>query len=55
MGRLRIREGAALYAQLGIPQRTEIEFFDGGHEIHGVGTFRFLREQLKWRGDGQGR
>jgi cephalosporin-C deacetylase-like acetyl esterase len=43
------------YGQLGIPQRTEIEFFDGGHEIHGVGTFRFLHEQLKWPGDGRGR
>ncbi|MFP4058316.1 MAG: dienelactone hydrolase family protein [Candidatus Brocadiia bacterium] len=37
-----------LYATLGIPERTEIEFFDGPHEIHGVGTFRFLHRHLRW-------
>ncbi|MBL9171160.1 MAG: dienelactone hydrolase family protein [Verrucomicrobiales bacterium] len=37
-----------LYAQLGIPERTEIEYFDGPHTIHGVGTFRFLHHHLKW-------
>jgi dienelactone hydrolase len=37
-----------LYAQLGIPGRTEIEFFDGAHEIHGVGTFAFLHRHLGW-------
>ncbi|MBL9209547.1 MAG: hypothetical protein JNL92_03715 [Opitutaceae bacterium] len=37
-----------LYAQLGIPQRTEIEFFSGAHEIHGVGTFAFLHRHLDW-------
>jgi cephalosporin-C deacetylase-like acetyl esterase len=37
-----------LYAELGIPERTRIEFFLGPHEIHGVGTFEFLREKLKW-------
>jgi cephalosporin-C deacetylase-like acetyl esterase len=36
-----------LYAKLGIADRTEIEFFSGGHEIHGVGTFEFLRRHLK--------
>ena len=36
------------YALLGIPERTEIEFFKGPHEIHGVGTFRFLHRHLKW-------
>ncbi len=35
-----------LYTQLGIPERTEIEFFDGPHQIHGVGTFRFLKRWL---------
>ncbi len=35
-----------LYADLGIPERTEIEFFDGPHEIHGAGTFRFLERHL---------
>ncbi|GMU22413.1 MAG: hypothetical protein AMXMBFR13_24990 [Phycisphaerae bacterium] len=37
-----------LYAKLGIPERTEIEFFPGGHEIHGVGTFSFLKRHLGW-------
>jgi hypothetical protein len=37
-----------LYAQLGIPQRTEIEFFDGGHVINGLGTFDFLHRRLHW-------
>lgn len=37
-----------LYADLKIPQRTTIEFFDGPHTIHGVGTFAFLHEHLKW-------
>jgi len=35
-----------LYADLKIPDRTTIEFFDGPHTIHGVGTFKFLHEQL---------
>jgi cephalosporin-C deacetylase-like acetyl esterase len=34
------------YAKLKLPERTEIEFFPGGHEIHGVGTFAFLKEHL---------
>ncbi len=37
-----------LYAKLKIPGRTEIEFFDGGHEIRGKGTFAFLDKHLKW-------
>jgi hypothetical protein len=37
-----------LYAQLGITDRTEIEFFDGGHMIHGQGTFAFLHRHLRW-------
>ena len=37
-----------LYADLKIPERTRIEFFDGPHTIHGVGTFEFLHEQLNW-------
>lgn len=36
------------YAKLGIPERTEIEFFQGGHEINGQGTFRFLDRHLNW-------
>lgn len=34
------------YSKLHIAERTTIEFFDGGHEIHGVGTYRFLQEHL---------
>ena len=37
-----------LYADLKIPDRAEIEFFDGPHTIHGVGTFEFLHKHLKW-------
>ena len=37
-----------LYAKLGIPERTEIEFFNGPHAIHGQGTFRFLHRHLNW-------
>ena len=37
-----------LYAQLGIADRTEIEFFQGGHSINGEGTFEFLHKHLDW-------
>jgi dienelactone hydrolase len=37
-----------LYSALKIPDATTIEFFDGPHTIHGVGTYRFLREKLNW-------
>lgn len=37
-----------LYAKLGIPERTEIEFFQGGHEINLRGTLAFLRRHLHW-------
>lgn len=38
-----------LYAsKLGIPERTEIEFFNGPHTIHGEGTFAFLSKHLNW-------
>lgn len=37
-----------LYARLGIPDRTAIEFFSGGHEIHLQGTLAFLRKHLNW-------
>lgn len=36
-----------LYDRLGIPERTAIEYFNGGHEIHGVGTVEFLRRWLR--------
>ena len=35
-----------LYANLGISDRTEIEFFNSGHEINGQATFRFLHRHL---------
>ncbi len=37
-----------LYVQLGIADRTEIEFFDGGHQINSQDTFRFLHRHLNW-------
>jgi dienelactone hydrolase len=37
-----------LYSDLKLPERTRIEFFDGPHTIHGVGTFDFLHTHLKW-------
>lgn len=37
-----------LYANLGISNRTEIEFFNSGHEINGQETFRFLHQHLNW-------
>jgi hypothetical protein len=37
-----------LYAQLGIADRTDAEFFQGGHSINGEGTLAFLHEHLRW-------
>ena len=37
-----------LYTQLGLEDRTEIEFFNGEHCIHGQGTFDFLHKHLNW-------
>jgi hypothetical protein len=43
-----------LYDELGIGDRTAIEFFNGPHTINGVGTFEFLKKQLKWpQGDSE--
>jgi dienelactone hydrolase len=36
------------YVELGLADKSEIEFFDGPHTIHGEGTFRFLRHHLGW-------
>ncbi len=36
------------YVELGIGTRTEIEFFNGVHEIHAQGTFDFLHRHLDW-------
>jgi dienelactone hydrolase len=35
-------------AKLKIADRTEIEWFDGPHTIHGVGTYDFLHRHLNW-------
>ena len=37
-----------LYSKLGISEKTQIEFFDGPHKIHGEGTYRFLQRHLDW-------
>lgn len=37
-----------LYAQFGLAEQTEIEFFQGGHSINGEGTFNFLHKHLNW-------
>jgi cephalosporin-C deacetylase-like acetyl esterase len=37
-----------LYANLGIPERTEIEFFNGPHSINAKATYNFLHRHLKW-------
>jgi|HigsolmetaAR201D_1030396.scaffolds.fasta_scaffold07938_1 hypothetical protein len=36
------------YDELGIGDRTTIEYFNGPHQIHGMGTFRFLHRFLQW-------
>lgn len=33
-------------AMLKMGERTEIEWFTGPHEIHGIGTFQFLHKHL---------
>ncbi|MGB0072765.1 MAG: dienelactone hydrolase family protein, partial [Terracidiphilus sp.] len=38
------------YDEMNIGDRTEIEFFNGPHEIHGKGTFEFLKKHLRWPG-----
>jgi hypothetical protein len=35
-------------AKLKIGDRTEIEWFDGPHTIHGIGTYDFLHRHLNW-------
>ena len=41
------------YAEMGLSQNTAIEWWNGPHAIHGVGTFEFLRRHLRWPGVGQ--
>ena len=36
------------YDKLEFSDRTRIEYFNGGHTIHGVGTFDFLHRFLDW-------
>ena len=36
-----------LYDQVGLGDRTEIEFFNGPHTINGKGTFEFLEKHLR--------
>jgi cephalosporin-C deacetylase-like acetyl esterase len=37
-----------LFAQLGLADKTEIEYFQGGHSINGESTFDFLHKHLGW-------
>jgi hypothetical protein len=37
-----------LYDKLGIGDRTGLALFNGGHQIEGTETFRFLAEKLNW-------
>ena len=36
------------YGYLGIPEKTEIEYFNGPHTINGQATYRFLHKHLDW-------
>lgn len=36
------------YTQFGLADRTEIQYFNGGHTIRGEGTFDFLHKHLNW-------
>lgn len=36
------------YDLIGLPDKTEIEFFTGPHTINGQGTFKFLHRHLGW-------
>jgi dienelactone hydrolase len=36
------------YDKLGLSDRTRIEYFNGTHTLHGVGTFDFLHRFLNW-------
>jgi len=37
-----------LYVQFGLSDRTQMEYFNGGHSINGQGTFAFLCKHLNW-------
>lgn len=36
------------YVQLGLGDKTTIEYFNGPHQINAVGTFAFLHKHLNW-------
>jgi len=36
------------YDQFGLGDKTEIEYFNGGHSMRGEGTFEFLHKHLNW-------
>jgi len=36
------------YDLMGLHDKTEIEFFNGPHTIHGLKSFEFLRHHLSW-------
>ena len=36
------------YDEMGIGDRTRIEFFNGPHQMHAVGTLEFLEKFLNW-------
>ena len=38
-----------MYDMLGLPDRTEIEFYTGGHCFHGERAFEFLEKHLHWK------
>jgi len=37
-----------LYVQFGLADKTQVEYFNGGHTINGEGTFEFLCKHLDW-------
>ncbi|MFN0172412.1 MAG: alpha/beta hydrolase family protein [Bryobacteraceae bacterium] len=38
-----------LYDEMGLGDRSRIEYFNGPHKIRGQGTVEFLREHLNWK------
>lgn len=37
-----------LYAQFGLVDRVDIEYFQGGHSINGEASYKFLHKHLNW-------
>jgi hypothetical protein len=42
------------YDHLRLDQQTAIEYFDGGHTIHGKATFEFLCKHLRFEPPARG-